>query len=82
MVVIHRAHGYRFVIYTQDHDPAHVHVIGDGQAKIDLLGADGLPELVSSIGIKQSDMRRLLTEATERRHAFLLAWERLHGPAD
>ena len=50
MVVIHRAHGFRFVIYTADHEPAHVHVTGAGQAKINLLGTNDEPELVFSIG--------------------------------
>ena len=79
MVVVHRAHGYRFVIYTNDHQRAHVHITGPGQAKINLLGPDGAPELVSSIGIKRSDMRRLFAEVVERRDEFLRAWERIHG---
>ncbi|MGI4745746.1 MAG: DUF4160 domain-containing protein [Janthinobacterium lividum] len=33
MVVVHRASGFRFVIYTFDHEPAHVHVTGAGRAK-------------------------------------------------
>ena len=42
MVVVHRAHGFRFVIYRLDHEPAHVHIVGrEGQAKINLLGAGG-----------------------------------------
>ena len=79
MVVIHRAHGYRFVIYTLDHEPAHVHITGPGQAKINLLGQDGTPELVSSFGIKRADMRRLFAEVVERRDQFLQAWGRIHG---
>ncbi|WP_188824116.1 DUF4160 domain-containing protein [Brucella endophytica] len=43
MVVIHRAHGFRFVIYTADHEPAHVHITGAGQAKINLFGPGGRP---------------------------------------
>jgi hypothetical protein len=82
MVVVHRAHGFRFVIYTLDHEPAHVHITGAGQAKIKLLGADGAPEVVSSIGIKRSDMRRLIAEVMERRHDFLQEWERIHGQRD
>ena len=46
MVVIHRAHGLRFVIYTMDHEPAHVHVFGDGEMKVNIAGADRLPEIV------------------------------------
>ena len=79
MVVVHRAHGYRFVIYTNDHEPAHVHITGPGQAKINLLRPNGAPELVSSVGIKRSDVRRLFAEVVERRDEFLRAWERIHG---
>lgn len=79
MVVVHRAHGFRFVIYTADHEPAHVHLTGAGQAKINLLGPGDAPELVFSVGIKQSDMRRLLAEVAEHRDEFLREWERIHG---
>ena len=79
MVVVHRAHGYRFVIYTLDHEPAHVHITGPGQAKVNLLGPEGAPELVWSVGIKRPDMRRLFAEVVERRDEFLKAWERIHG---
>jgi hypothetical protein len=82
MVVVHRAHGFRFVIYTLDHEPAHVHITGAGHAKINLLGASGAPEVVFSVGIKRSDMRRLTAEVTERRDVFLQEWERIHGRSD
>ncbi len=82
MVVAHRLRAYRFVIYTLDHEPAHVHVTGPGQAKINLLGASGAPELVYSIGIPRADMRRLMDEATRHQAALLAEWERIHGAAD
>jgi len=82
MVVVHRAFGFRFVIYTADHEPAHVHITGPGQAKINLIGAGGRPELVYSIGIKRQDMRRLLAEVIQRRAALLQEWEQIHGRSD
>jgi hypothetical protein len=82
MVVVHRGYGFRFVIYTFDHAPAHVHITGPGQAKINLLGPSGTPEVVYSIGIKRSDMRRLLAEVAEHRDALLREWERIHGRRD
>ncbi len=82
MVVVHRAHGFRFVIYTLDHEPAHVHITGPGQAKINLLGPDGVPEVVSSIGIKRSDIRRLISVVIEHRDTFLQEWEGIHGQRD
>ena len=43
MVSVLRADGLRVVIFVNDHRPAHVHVFGDGEAKIDLRGFDGDP---------------------------------------
>lgn len=82
MVVIHRAHNFRFVIYTAGHEPAHIHITGAGQAKFNLYGPDGWPEAVYFIGIGRSDQRRLMAEVIERRDAFLQAWERIHGQPD
>jgi hypothetical protein len=73
-----RAHGFRFVIYTLDHEPAHDHIVGGGgQAKINLLGPGGRPGLVWSVGVKRSDLRRLFAEVVRRRDAFLKDWERI-----
>ena len=82
MIAVHRAGGFRFVIYTSDHEPAHIHVVGEGHAKINLVGPAGVPELEFSIGIKKSDMRRLLAEAMEHREELLDRWEQIHGNHD
>ncbi len=79
MVVVHRAFGFRFVIYTQDHEPAHIHITGAGQAKINLLGQNGKPELVYSIGINRADLRRILSEVAVEQARLLNEWERIHG---
>jgi hypothetical protein len=43
MVTVHRAYGFRFVIFSNDHSPAHVHVFGQGgEAKIVLAGPGGI----------------------------------------
>jgi hypothetical protein len=43
MVTVHRAHGFRFVIFVNDHSPPHVRVFGQGgEAKIVLEGPDGI----------------------------------------
>ena len=60
----------------------HIHIPGTGQAKVNLFGSDGKPELVSVVGIKQSDMRRLMSEVAVRRDEFLQEWERIHGERD
>ena len=83
MVVVHRAHGDRFVIYTHDHEPAHVHIVGAGLAKVHLLGPDGRPEVVDVHGIKRSDMASACSApVTERRDQFMQEWEHIHDRAD
>ncbi len=79
MVTIHRAHGLRFIIFTDDHQPAHVHVFGDGQAKINLLGLDGWPELVWANGMKRSELRRAMAVVREHREVSLLRWNEIHA---
>jgi hypothetical protein len=80
MVVIHRAHGFRFVIYVHDHEPAHVHVHGPGRAKVQLSGLYGLPELVEAKEMKASDLRRLMREVDKQQLQFQSEWDRINGP--
>lgn len=71
MVTIHREGGLRIAIFKDDHEPAHVHVTGDGEAKVQLMGRDGRPALVWSIGLSRNDLRRALHIVTQRQSEFL-----------
>jgi hypothetical protein len=79
MVTIHRARGLRVVVYLDDHEPAHVHVFGGGQAKINLVGSMGNPELVWVEGMTRGEVRRAMKLMTEQRDSFLAEWRRIHG---
>lgn len=79
MVTIYRAHGLRVIIFTDDHEPAHVHVFGDGQAKINLIGPDGVPALVKAEGMKANDLRRAMQMVRDRQGQFLAKWREFHG---
>jgi histidinol phosphatase-like PHP family hydrolase len=76
---IHREHGLRFAIYTDDHEPAHVHVLGDGELKIVIRGGDGLPILIYAVGLKTNDRRRAMDVVLERQDAFLTKWDEIQG---
>ncbi len=76
MVTILRAHGLRIVIFTDDHEPAHVHVFADGHAKINLIGR---AELVWAEGMKRSEVRRAMDVVIEQQAAFLARWREIHG---
>lgn len=79
MVTVHRAFGFRFVIFANDHAPPHVHMFGNGgEAKMELAD-DGTVSVTWSVGISRADLRRLMTEARARHRALFAAWKKLHG---
>ena len=79
MVVVYRQFGFRFAILTDDHEPAHVHVYGDGELKIIIRGPDGLPVMDYKVGFKTNDQRRAMDVVLERQEEFLADWDRIHG---
>ena len=79
MVTVRRAFGFRFVVFTNDHSPPHVHVFGpDGEAKITLEGPEGLA-LDWCVGIGRLEMRRIMQEVARERGRLLAEWRRIHG---
>jgi hypothetical protein len=79
MVTVYRANGLSVVIFVDDHEPAHVHVFGDGQVKINLTGAGGGPELIWAYGMKRRDIRRAMKIVAEQRDHLLMRWREIHG---
>jgi hypothetical protein len=76
MITVIREAGLRVVIFTNDHDPAHVHVFGDGQAKINLLGS---PELVWAEGMTRGEVRKAMDVVAEHQALLLAKWREIHG---
>lgn len=79
MITVLRAKGFRIVIFTDDHEPAHVHVFGDGEAKINLTGAGGRAELIWTVGMSRADIRKCIRLVGENREALLQRWNDIHG---
>lgn len=79
MVTVHREAGLRFIIFVDDHPPPHVHVMGDGKAKIHSSGPDGDPELVYNDGLKAGDLRKALRIVAEQQGALMEKWNEHHG---
>ncbi len=82
MITILRVSGLRFIIFANGHEPAHVHVFGDGEAKINLLGLQGQPVLVWADGMKRSDVRRAMRAAQEWQDVLIARWNEIHGRTD
>ena len=78
MVTVHRTHGFRFVILTNDHSPPRVHVFGQGgEAKIVLAGPTGVT-LEWVVGISRGDLRRLVQEVRNERERLIAMWRTIH----
>lgn len=75
MITLLRSAGMRFVIYTDDHEPAHLHVYGDGEARIDILRV----EVMSNRGMSKRELSRALAIVRDERAMFLEKWSEIHG---
>ncbi|MCD2173282.1 DUF4160 domain-containing protein [Rhizobium sp. C4] len=75
MVTVLREYGMRFVIYTADHEPPHVHVYGDGEARIDIAGL----KVLTQGGMADRDVRRAVDVIEANRELFLNVWRKYHG---
>lgn len=70
----------RFVIYVDDHDPPHVHVIGQGsEMKVFLFGSDGRPAMDYCIAMKANDCRRAMDIIERHSVDFHQRWQEIHG---
>ena len=79
MITVLRDGALRIVIFVDDHEPAHVHVFGDGEAKVNLVGNQGVPELVWAVGMKRSELRRAMAVVIANRDTLLVRWREIHG---
>ena len=79
MITVLRSHGLEFAIYIHDHPPPHVHVYGDGVAKIVLAGREGKPQVVYAKGMKDGDLRKALAVVEEHKRPLLDYWSEIHG---
>lgn len=79
MVTVHREAGFRIAIYLEDHEPAHVHVYGDGEMKINLLSANGRPKVIDYKGMRAGDIRKALRIVTDNQAMLIAKWKEFHG---
>jgi hypothetical protein len=81
MPTIHRQDGFRFVINTDDHPLAHVHVYHGGKVALLYIGdANRAPSVRDPQRMATHDVRRALRMVEEHQALFVTRWEELHGP--
>ena len=76
MPVIFRDSGLRFIIFVDDHSPAHVHVEGKGgSAKIAIDDAS----LIWTRNLGRTDVIRAVNVVKSQQAEFRTAWQKIHG---
>ena len=80
MVTVLRDGGLRIVIFVNDHEPAHVHVFADGEAKIDLMQVGETPRLVWADCMTNAEIRRAMRIVSKAQADLLERWREIHGP--
>jgi hypothetical protein len=72
----------RVVIYPNDHLPAHVHVIGQGDSAIFNLNCPAGPlSLRVNFGFRDREVRDIQAELLDHIAELCKAWEEIHGRA-
>ncbi len=75
-----RIGAWRAMIYTLDHGPAHVHLVGpDGRAKIALNCPDGPPVPIDVRGVDAAVIKKSVRLIGESLSQLCQAWRSLHG---
>jgi hypothetical protein len=80
MPTIHRERGIRFLIYLDDHEPAHVHLWHGGLvAKIQIGDASKGPSIVDPGSVHPTKVRQALRIIEANQEHFLAKWRDYHG---
>jgi hypothetical protein len=80
MPTVLRRNGFRFVINTDDREPAHVHVYKGGKVVLINLGGGGVKPYVRKVRrTRKSDVKKALIIASEYQRYLLDQWEAIHG---
>ena len=79
MATVVRVGKLRVIVYSRDHPPPHVHVVGPrGQAKILVDGPEGHPRLEWNLGLSRRELARALAIVADHRELILTEWKRIH----
>ena len=72
--------GLRVVIYSNDHRPAHVHVMGNGcEAVFKLNCPAGAIEVRENYGFPGAQLTRIKAALTPKQADLCAAWRDIHG---
>ena len=80
MPTVYRFYGLRVVIYSNDHRPAHVHVMGKGcEAVFRLNVPSGPSDLRENFGFSERDLAMIAAEPDRQLVDLYVQWSAIHG---
>ena len=80
MATVLRVGRFRIVIYSNDHEPAHVHVwAAEGEVRIQLGAKRASASIVSRHGASAAEANAALRIVVEHWEELRKAWDRIHG---
>lgn len=80
MPTVLRKQGFRFQIFTDDHEPAHTHVFKAGKEVVISLGDEETkPWVRENKGMKQKDQDQAVLIVAEYRDYLWEKWRESHG---
>jgi hypothetical protein len=80
MPTLLRQEGFKVMIYTNDHPPAHVHVFkAEGEVIITLGDEQTPPQVRENISMSRRDERKALIIVGTHQDDFITEWRRIHG---
>lgn len=80
MPTVIRKNGFRFQIFTDDHEPAHVHVFKAGKEVVINLGSEAAkPWVRENNGMKRADQDQAVIIASKYQDYLLGKWRQIHG---
>lgn len=80
MASVHRERGFTFHIYSNDHQPAHIHVKKNGgEIKIDITDKEEVQLICVTAKMSNSDINKALDIAEDNLTEFRTKWEEHHG---
>lgn len=80
MAEVHRERGFTFHVYSNDHQPAHVHVKkNDGEIKIDICDPNEACLLCITAKMSSADISKALDIAEDNLKKIRDRWEEYHG---
>jgi hypothetical protein len=79
MPTVLRERGFQIRIYTNDHEPMHVHAVKGGDVVVINLGdEDDLPYVRENHGLKPAEVRLALEIVTAHQAFLIEEWRRIH----